>query len=199
MRAQRSNPEPDARLWIAWSLSLLAKTGFSTPRRGRTCQPVADGFAQSLMWNGRDCDHIRTRRIERAQEGEEMAGGFCQIAFGREIETGLLHIGETAAEIQNGFVFLDACCIEPQARMGRIMGGEHAWRCHRAAISGRADLMAQHALNFLACNAAGAQQSQAIGQAGNDGRFDADTRGSAIEHHVDPPLQIAHDMQSKRG
>ena len=71
---------------------------------------------------------------------------------------------------------------------------QHAGRDHGAGAFLPRQGAAQNRFDGLARHASGAQQARSIGQAGDDGGFDADLRGAPIQDDVHAPGQVFGHM-----
>src|SRR5690606_5349902 len=100
----------------------------SSSRRGRPLQSVVDGLADAGGGNGRHRD-AGGSLVQLAQHGEQVGGGFPQIAAWAEIELGARRVAET----QQHFTGFDLARVETQRGAWRIVAGELAGRADQAA------------------------------------------------------------------
>jgi len=78
----------------------------------------------------RDSSHAK--RVQSAQISEKVGSRFDQVAGRREIEIGFCGTaGESAGEIERGFVGADISSVQPKFR---------SWRIVRFELAGRAEL-----------------------------------------------------------
>ena len=100
----------------------------SCARRGRACEPVVDRFAEARVRDRHHRDGGGACGIERAQVGEQIGGGFDQIAARREVEHQQRRArhpraatGPKASSASPASYILR---MEPQPRPRRVVGGE---------------------------------------------------------------------------
>ena len=93
--------------------------------------------------------------------------------------------------------------VEPDARPGGVVRGEHARRKRPVLAAGllRRDLerTAKQALDGLSRHAAGTQQQRFVAKAGHDRRFQPDLGRSSVEDGIDPPVEIRQHVRGARG
>ena len=135
--------------------------------------------------------------VEAPQEAEEVDGRLGEVAAPRQVEDRGTLPRQGPAEVEPDLAGPQVPRLEPHGRARCVMRQQHAGRDRGAARRRVREAAAQHGLHRRARDATGPQQGRDA-EAGHDGGFDPDLRRPAIQHGVDPTIEVLEHMGRRR-
>ena len=148
-----------------------------------------------MLGDRHDGNPIGACLIEGAQRGKEVGRCLDEVACRTEIDHGASGGRYAGSKRKQRFPFVHVNCAEPDTCLRRVVACELTWRLRLAAgLRNVADRLAQHGLDRLGRNGAGAQQDRRLARGVDDGGFQPMRCRAAIEDEPDACAQVNMHM-----